>query len=191
MEPIEIFKSLKPVDITSFFNCFSKFSNNAFRLEMLDIYNVSGELEEYQKFLKGEPPPLNANEDWVGIINEACEREAKMKRVRLARKPFSTYLKYEVAWGYHASQNAGEDISVIITNTLPSFKTSVPILKDYWLFDDQECYLLEYDFIGTFLGINKVPDSLIESYVKLKEETISLSTPIRETEIWGLGSECK
>ena len=184
MESMEIYTNLEAIDLSNFFECFTRFTHNAFRLEMLDIYNVSDELEEYQQFLKGEPPPQNANEDWVQIINVACARGAEINRVRLARKPFSTYLKYEVSWGYHASVNAGENISVIISDVIPSFKTTVPILKDFWIFDDKECYLLEYDFVGTFLGINQIPNNLIDNYINLKTESMSLSTPIKETELW-------
>jgi hypothetical protein len=33
-----------------------------------------------------------------------------------------------------------------------TIKTSVPILKDFWLLDDERCFLMEYDFLGRFLG---------------------------------------
>lgn len=184
MDSMKVFNDLEQIDINSFFSCFSNFEHNAFRLEMLDIYNVSGEIEEYQQFLNGDTPPINANEDWVEIINGAYSRGAEINRVRWARKPFSTYLNYEILWGYRASVDAGEKISVIIGDAMPSFKTIVPILKDFWLFDNKECYLLEYDFVGTFLGINKLPNSLIGNYVKLKEETLSLSSPIKQSELW-------
>ena len=51
-------------------------------------------------------------------------------------------------------------VSVSVFDTLPLFNTEVPILKDFWIFDDQSGFVIEYNILGRFLGVNRIPKKI-------------------------------
>ncbi len=51
----------------------------------------------------------------------------------------------------------------------------VSIVKDYWLFDQHDCFLMEFDFRGDFLGALKIPETYVASYVELSATLIQRS----------------
>lgn len=184
MDLLKIYRQLEPVDIEEFSQSFADAKENAFRLEMLDQYTVPGEFEHFQNYLAGKTVPNDFNIDWLELIKKCRANGVHFQRVRFARSPFSQYLKFEVSWGYTRSIKAGEDIKVITSEDLPEFSQKVPILKDFWIFDSSKCFILEYDIIGQFLGINKVPNEYIESYSQLAKELTNTSEPIANSGLW-------
>jgi hypothetical protein len=181
MNPIEIHSSLKSFPLPEFGGYFSNFKKSAFRLELLSRYNVPDETEDYKKFLAGQSePPDDYLKDWRSVITSAKASGKEFRRVRVVDGSLSNYLKFEIAWAYRGNIVAGEDIRFIIRTEIQPFNTSVPILKDYWLFDDAECFLMDYDYCGTFLGISRVPTEIVQHYVALKGEAEKLSIPSSE-----------
>lgn len=185
MDSMKVFGQLTNVSFDEFMACFQKMKKSAFRLEMLEEYNVDSEKESFLKFLGGEKfPPLGYNKDWVDLINRSVQRGIDFRRVRLIRNPIKDYVKFEVSWAYKVNMSGGDKVGIIESDGLPNFKSDVPILKDYWLFDDEHCYIMEYDFVGRFLGISRVPEKASKKYVDLKYEAISSSQDIKQTQLW-------
>ncbi len=185
MNSIEIFGKCSPFPRQEFVEAFESFSHEAFRLELLQQFNVAREQESFDDFKKGRPVPKNYNGEWCKTIQKAAERGASFKRVRLITEPLTEYTKFEISWGYKVNTEAGEDIRYISGDILSSFETSVPILKDFWLFDEKLCLLMEYDLLGTYLGVTKLPDEHLGQYIALKREALNKSKPIQEYNFWG------
>lgn len=174
----------EPFSLQQFSELFSKMERFAFRLEMLEFFTIPDEASFFARYRRGEKqPPEGFNNDWVKTIRAAVERGVDFSRVRLVREPIHEYLKFEIAWGYRVNVPAGEKTFVISFDLLP-FKTEVPILKDFWLFDESVCFLMEYDFIGRFLGVSKVKSKFIDPYVKLRKELLQRSLPIQKSPLW-------
>jgi hypothetical protein len=173
-----------PASLTEFGAYFASARHSAFRLEMLEYFTIPEEQPFFQRYLAGEKrPPAGFNAEWTSLIRNATQRNAAFTRVRLVRTPYHDYLKFEAAWGYSTNLAAGENIRVLKHTSLP-FETQVPVLKDFWLFDDSTCFLMEYDFIGRFLGASRVHEKFVELYVALQRELLNTSQPVQESELW-------
>lgn len=181
MNPIELHYSLKPFPLSEFGSYFTNFSKSAFRLEMLSVFNVPDEVEPLKSFLAGQSePPADYNKEWREIQSSAKAAGKEFSRVRVIDGLLSNYLKFEISWAYPGNVAAGEDIRFIIRDEIQPFSTPVPILKDYWLFDESACFLMDYDYRGTFLGVTKLPEEFIKHYIDLMNETKKLSIPMND-----------
>ena len=192
MDALQLYGQLSLASLEEFGSFFTAFRHTAFRLELLDLYSVPEEESVLKQFLSGSTkPPDDFNKDWIKILSAATSAGKKFERVRLVREPIHDYLKFEVAWGYAKNIEAGEGVSVIHYGQMPYFKTVVPIFNDFWLFDDSHCYLMEYDFLGHFLGVRKLPSQHVDQYVDLKKEALSKAVDIKLSSLWCYASDFK
>jgi hypothetical protein len=181
MNPIELYYSLKPYPLADFGSYFSRFQNSAFRLEMLNVYSVAEEEKPFAAFERGEQEAdRQFNKDWHEILERASEQGKHFSRVRIASEPISNYLRFEVKWGYETNVLKGEHIRFLIAPDITSLSRLVPILKDFWLFDDSDCFLMDYDNHGRFLGVAKLPDDLLAKYAAFARELTELSIPFTD-----------
>lgn len=173
-----------PASLQEFGSFFSSFKTSAFRLEMLESFSIPEEQAFLRRYQAGEKkPPKGFNSEWTDIIKNANKRGGSFNRVRIVRRPINDYLRFEVAWGYSVNVAAGEGIRIVDYSAL-SFKTAVPSLKDFWLFDDSSCFLMEYDSIGSFLGVSRLDERFVPAYVALKHELLGMSADIRASDLW-------
>jgi hypothetical protein len=133
----------------------------AFRLELLQNYDVDDEQTEFQDFLKTNQ--VSANHEWVDIIKAARQRNALMSRVHVLQEPYTDYIRYELA-KYRFNQEAGEQIYLL---TQKIYDRLALTLRDFWLFDNKTVLQLKYDAQGKFLGHDQL-DSNIEAYLEAK-----------------------
>jgi hypothetical protein len=127
---------------------FSAVTVSMFRLECLQVYDVDYEASDIAAFRSGTTsPPATYLSDWCKTIESNTRRGVVCERVRLITSPLTEYTKYEVAWGYATTMKAGEKVRVILQNKWPIFKTEVPILKDFWMFDNMQVFLVDYDLL--------------------------------------------
>ena len=75
---------------------FNSFKKSAFRVEILQRYNVDEEQEAYDFFLKNNKLPDWFWEDWCDIIKQAKTRWAKMQRVHMINFPIDSYISFEL-----------------------------------------------------------------------------------------------
>lgn len=167
-----------PVEIDAFGAEFASFQRTAFRAEFLDVYTVDEEREQFAAFRAGAPPPPSPaaeDEPWLHTIRSAISRGKTFERVHIIAGQATDYLKYEIIWGYRFSAAAGEIVRV--RRGLNDLRTAeaTPALKDFWLFDDERCYLMDYDLLGRWLGVFRVHGTDVPFYVTLKRELVSES----------------
>ena len=173
-----------PVSLADFGSQFDSFKKSAFRLELLEYFTIPEEQPFLKRYQAGERnPPSGFNSEWTDIIKKAAQRDASITRVRVVRSPYHDYLKFEAAWGYSSNIAAGENIRAIDHAAMP-FESEVPVLKDFWLFDDSVCFLMEYDSVGRFLGVSRVLEQFVPLYVTFKSELIKTSGDVRESQLW-------
>jgi hypothetical protein len=149
-------------DVTSaeFDALFTGFRHTAFRLETLQAYDVSYEIEPYNAFLAGQPRPQDsAKNAWTAMLAEASTSGKVVQRVHLVNEPLTDYLRYEMEWSYPPNIEAGEDIRILPVDITPADEVAaLSVLEDYWLFDSRDLWAMRYDRDGKFIYIEQVSD---------------------------------
>ena len=181
----EAFESLEPCGLQDFGEYFSTFRKKAFRFESLASYAEETEIPYFERFKRGEPCPDDFNSEWLAMLRDAAHGGKTFCRVRYVPNGNPTpYLKFETEWGYRRSAEQGERISFIPRNiSLEQFRNAVPMLGDFYLFDDEFCFLMHYDVIGRFLGVSRTPSSLTNIYSKFASDLQKVAVPLEAQQL--------
>jgi hypothetical protein len=137
---------------------FLDFRYTAFRLETLQVYDVFYEKDEFARFLDGAPrgefPGIGG---WIeGTVAKAVAAGKHLHRVHVVEEPLSDYVRFECAWAYEHTVEAGEDVRLLAVGKgewpgeLPRY--------DYWLFDSSQLVAMLYEKDGTFRSAEIVDD---------------------------------
>ncbi len=179
---------IRITDVTSseFDALFTSFDHTAYRLETLQVYDVSYEIEPYEAFLAGHPQPYDpAKDQWVSMIRDAVRSGKVFQRVHLVREPLTDYLRYELGQSYPPNVEAGEDIRILVAQPgqwpMSARGEILPGLKDYWLFDSSDLWVMEYADDGTFLSIEQVtePDMIVTA-ARRRDAALHQAIPYRD-----------
>ena len=173
------------VDSPEFHALFTAFKHTAYRLETLQVYDVSYEIEPYRAFLAGQPRPRDESKNaWTAMLREAKASGKIVQRVHLVREPLTDYLRYEFEWSYPPNVEAGEDIRILPSKSVPPGDLSPLVLnrvRDYWLFDSKDLWVMQYDHRGRFLNIEQVSDfSTIVSRACWRDAALHYAIPYAE-----------
>lgn len=149
------------------------FTRTAFRLEVLDYYDVESDGDEYNRYLAGDEPDHDFKEPWLGALRKERAAGKIRHRVRVLTPPLNAYLRYECEWGYAPNSEAGEDIRVLDLS-----ETSRPadlVDEEFWLLDDTHVLRMIYDDAGRFIGseLAEAPDR----YRAARDAAIAASEP--------------
>lgn len=151
---------------------FNSFQKDAFRVEILQSYNVDEEKEDYEYFQQYRQFPDWFWEDWHDIIKQAKVRGAIMQRVHLIQFPITSYMSFEMEF-YKKSVMWWEKIFYI-----PFEKCSIKVESDFWVFDDKTVLKMFYDIDGSFLKFEEIKD--IEEYLQIKSYLLKNKRNIEE-----------
>jgi len=160
---------------------FTGFSHTAYRLETLQVYDVSYEIEPYRAFLAGRPRPRDAAKNaWTAMLAASAAEGKIVQRVRLVQEPLTDYSRYELEWSYPPNVAAGEDIRVLPAD-LPDPGAPVQtlaVMQDYWLFDSSDLWIMRYDRDGRFLDIQQVREPwAIVTHARLRDAALHYAIP--------------
>lgn len=178
--------SLNDVE-NDFADAFSTFRRSAFRLEWLQNYQNEEEQKLLQVFLKEGPSKSRPSEfnDWCAEIANGRANGKLFQRVRRVEFPLTEYTRFEISDGYRFSVEVGEDVRVLEgshTNlNLPNHENEV---KDFWIFDDNLCFELEYDHQGCFVAVHKVEGTRLLFNITLKAKALAASVELKKSESW-------
>ncbi|MGW8376857.1 DUF6879 family protein [Streptomyces sp. ODS28] len=153
---------------------FDSFQREAFRLETLDDYSNSGNVEAYQRFLAGEPQPEDYNDSWVAELRSLTAKGQRIYRVHILSRPLTPYLRFELGWGYHKNQTGGEEFFILDTTDRANPLAGVP---DFWLFDSETVGALEYDASGAFLGPEVLGPERTQEFVEYRDRALAHAEP--------------
>jgi len=145
------------------------FKRSAFRLETLPEYNVPQEAEMLARFKHGYPVEMPDDHPWLLNVRHHCGAAKVMQRVRIVSNPPSDYERFELSLYRHSSAT-GEQIHII--------EEYRRFPEDFWLFDNQEAYILRYDRHGRFLGVEVGSD--VVAYRRIRDLALEQSIPFAE-----------
>jgi len=151
---------------------FNSFQKSAFRVEILQRYNVDEEREAYEFFMKNKKVPDWLWEDWRDIVRQAESRWAIMQRVHLIQFPISSYVLFEME-AYKKNVEVWEEIFY-----LPSENCSIEVNSDFWIFDDNVVLKMFYDEDGCFLKFEEMENA--GSYLQIKNYLLKNKRNIEE-----------
>lgn len=144
---------------------FTSFKHTAYRLETLQVYDVSYEIEPYRAFLAGKPRPRDtAKNAWTAMLANSAADGKIVQRVHLVNEPLTDYLRYELGWSYPPNVEAGEDIRILPIDAIPADLERSGVPGDYWLFDSSDLWVMHYDDDGAFLCIEQMsePEAIVK-----------------------------
>ena len=153
-------------------NYFNSFKKNAFRVEILQSYDVSEEQDAYDYFLLNRKLPEWSQDEWLNIIKQAKARWATMQRVHLIQFPISQYLSFELE-EYKNNIKAWEKIFYIHFENC-----SIKIESDFWIFDDNTVLKMNYDKNASFINFEEIKD--VTTYLKIKKYILENKKDIEE-----------
>ncbi|OGE16974.1 hypothetical protein A3F00_03050 [Candidatus Daviesbacteria bacterium RIFCSPHIGHO2_12_FULL_37_11] len=152
-----------------------------FRLELLSIYNVSGDRECFQKFLKHEDYIDNEFREWLIKIENTNKKGVRTERVRIYAQPVNDYIKYEIdAWKH--SIKVGDKVFFLDYEKYVGIIEELKIVpEDFWLFDESVLVTFHYGSDGSFIGEElMVGDVLIRKCIDLKNKLLDISIPYQQ-----------
>ena len=146
---------------------FTDYTDSAFRLETLPVYNVSGEQKALAFFNAHGILPDGHNKAWVSEIRHNVASGKTMKRLRLLTLPLTMYEQFELAT-YKTNREAGEQIRVLNHS---EFKP----VQDFWAFDNEWIARMIYDDTGAWHGaeVSKMTDedrTMVNKWFELWEK---------------------
>lgn len=131
----------EPVGITGLMEALETFAYSAFRLETLQHYQGTGR-----------------DEAWEALVRAGRRFAAKaFQRVHVIVEPLTDSMRQELTEGYTSNVAAGEDIGIIVCSEKDVWPDDVP-RHDFWLFDGDLLYEMDYHPDGSWAGARHVAD---------------------------------
>lgn len=156
---------------------FDDFDREAFRLETLDDYSGSGNVDAYRVFQAGQPQPEGYNAGWVNELRGLTNAGKRVYRVHVLKRPLTEYLHFELGWGYRTNMTGGEEFFILDVTDAPNPLEGVP---DFWLFDSKDTAVMRYDDTGAYLGSDVLPQDEASAYVTYRETALAHAEPFTD-----------
>ena len=149
-----------PVELAELMAAFELFAYSAFRLETLQHYAGTGRDEQWESLVK------------------AGRWHKTFQRVHVITEPPTAAMQQELTEGYGPNVAAGENIGIITTGP-DEWPGGIPE-HDFWLFDGDLLYEMDYHPDGTWAGARHVRDpQRIISACHAREAALYRATPWR------------
>ena len=156
---------------------FDTFEREAFRLETLDDYSKSGNVDAYHAFLAGERQPDDYNAGWIEELRSHTEKGKRVYRVHILSRPLTDYLRFELGWGYRKNMSGGEEFFILDITGKPNPLDGVP---DFWSFDSSAVAVMNYDAAGKFLGAVVLPPERTAEFNRYRDVALAHAEPFTE-----------
>ena len=168
---------IRNVDGPEFDRLFTDIRRSWFRLETLQRYNDDYEKDDFEAFLRGQHIDA-APGPWQAMLREHVAAGRELARVHVIEEPPSDYMRFELAT-YPLNVAAGEDVRVLPVRR-GEWPADVP-RHDYWLFDDQDLWLMDYDAGGALDAIRLIDDPIaLEQHRQWRDAAIAHSIPLAD-----------
>lgn len=182
---------ISDLDSPEFTGLFTSFTDTAWRLETLPVYNVEYEREPFKRFLAGDMSYLDeADTTWIDeVIAPAVTAGRDIGRVHVIerttddndRLAISDYLRFEFEC-YKRNKAAGDDIRIAWTDPGTWPKDVWMPGCDFWLFDEHTDHgrivEMHYETDGSFrLAVLDDDPEHVQRAVACKCAAIAASKP--------------
>lgn len=151
-------------------------TRHAFRLELLDAYEVASDGGQFGRYIAGQPAPgPDVFGPWLERLRAELAAGVTRQRVHVVTRPLSPYLRYECEWGYTATAGAGEDIRILdlTGHALPAW---IPP-RDFWLIDDQYVVEMHYDQAAQFGGAVVLDQTHVPAHRAARDQLVAAAEP--------------
>lgn len=164
---------LSPAELGRYID--DRLTRSAFRLEVLNHYDVASDGDDYRRFLAGEIAPTPERKSpWLRRLQQDAADGIVNHRVHVLRRPLTDYLRYEAEWGYAYNAVAGEDIRIL---DVTEQRTPAGLVDhDFWLIDDQHAIRMHYSDSGQFVGFEPAPQ-LLNDYQRARDVAVASAEP--------------
>ncbi|MFJ9429322.1 DUF6879 family protein [Streptomyces sp. NPDC101490] len=156
---------------------FDSFQEEAFRLETLDDYSRSGNVDAYRAFLAGEARPADYNDGWVEELRGHTSEGRRVYRVHVLSRPLTPYLRFELGWGYRKNATGGEEFFILDTTDRSDPLHGVP---DFWLFDGATAAVMRYGEDGSFTGSDVLTDARSPEFRAYRDTALANAVPFAD-----------
>ncbi|MET7713281.1 DUF6879 family protein [Streptomyces sp. NPDC005407] len=156
---------------------FDAFEREAFRLETMDDYSNSGNVDAYQAFMAGERQPEDYNSGWVEALRAHTSQGKRIYRVHILTRPLTNYLRFELGWGYQKNMTGGEEFFILDVTEKTNPLAGVP---DFWLFDSEHAAVMRYDDHGAFLGADVLASNGAAEFIRYRETALAHAEPFTD-----------
>ena len=150
-----------------------------FRFEFLQEYKIKDE-EDFDKrmdeqFLKTGEVDMSLMKEWHDFIRSKTSSGVEMRWVRLVVIPINFYTKLSLHI-YRKRLEFGIDIMVITQENFDKLNIKV---NDFYLIDDENVLLMNYDDKKDFLGVT-LDNKSLKKYLGYKKLLLENSVPVGE-----------
>jgi hypothetical protein len=146
-----------------------------FRFECLQDYSAEDGCDKVEYFIRtGSLLEHSENSAWWNQIKRMNDSGMSTARVRFVTEPISDYTKMELAYLKEAKKYSGEDIRIITEESFQ--KLNLSEIKDFYLVDNSQVFLMEYGDKGKYLGSELAND--LDKYIILKDRLLENSLPL-------------
>ncbi len=154
-------------------------TEEVFRLEYRQSYHVASDLEEFDKWRRGESTAADDPEnDYFQALRSLRDRRVRAMRVRIVDFPVGEYLLYELDF-YRQSVSYGEDIRLLERALAIDCMQSSVESQDFWLFDTSVVLIWKYTDEGERGGQEEISDPAAASrFVALRDCLLAHAMPI-------------
>jgi hypothetical protein len=160
-----------------FARLFTEVRHSWFRLETLQRYDAEYERDDFAAFLRGKPITTTPG-PWQTMLRDHVAAGRQLARVHVIEEPPSDYIRYELA-AYRLNAEAGEEVRLMPVRR-GSWPPDIPA-HDYWLFDDQRLWLMDYDPAGAFVQTRLVEEPIaIDQHRRWRDIALESSIPLND-----------
>ncbi|MEV6658376.1 DUF6879 family protein [Nocardia fluminea] len=145
----------------AFDNLLRSARQEAFHLEVQDIYSTPEETQPFRDFLNGVPAEdYSWLRGWLDLVAETTTRGVAVRRARVVTVPHTDYTRWllEVS---HQNAAAGEQIRYLSRHEMDPERLTV---DDWWLFDRNSVAFTVFEPDGRWRGGALTTDPRIVAY---------------------------
>ena len=119
------------------------------RVQAQPAYDVGSDLDNYRRYVHGEPgPDMAAIEEFHAWLDAGRARGITWRQLLIPPMPLNAYWRYACEWGF-AYHTAHEDIRILV----PVLGSVPPFLGfDFYIIDGRDVVMLDYDTHCRFTG---------------------------------------
>lgn len=157
---------------------FTGFKRSAFRLETFQDYTAPDEAEAFARFRAGKDPQIDLAW-WTELARRHTLAGRSMSRVRVIAGPPTEYTRFELL-AYPVMAAAGDDIRIISARA-GDWPDGVPQHHDFWIFDDRDVWILNYDEAGVLRTAALLDDAqAVQQHLQWRDIALHQAIPVSD-----------
>ncbi|HEY2673374.1 MAG TPA: hypothetical protein VGJ07_23805 [Rugosimonospora sp.] len=159
------------------FRALFRSNRRAWHLELRDTYNVEGEDEPFDRFLRGEPDSFEWLREWLDFVSTVTSAGTLIQRVRVVTEPHADYTRFGFVVAPLAIK-AGEDIRYLPRRDTADIEFPQ---EDLWLFDDDTLVWSVFSEDGRTGGFAREHDRGLTAHCRtVRDQVWARATPYAE-----------